>query len=92
MREQPKGTVARATAIAEGVANAVRRRQRERAPRVLLHDRPGFPHVLHPGAKGHDEAIDIAERMVALVGEEGASDGAPSARAARRDRRAKGEK
>jgi hypothetical protein len=89
VKEQPKGAVARATAVAEGVANAVRRRQRERAPRVLVHSRPGFPRVLHPGAKGHDEAIELAERMVALVTEEGATDGSPPGRAGRRDRRTK---
>jgi hypothetical protein len=67
----------------------MRRRQRERAPRVLLYARPGFPRILQPGAKGHDEAIELAERMVAVVGEEGATDGSPPGRAGRRDRRAK---
>lgn len=67
MRERPRGAVARATAAAEGVAGAVRRRQREREPRVLLYSGPGEPRVLAPGAKGHDELIDVAERMVALA-------------------------
>jgi hypothetical protein len=67
VRERPRGAVARATAAAEGLAGAVRRRQREREPRVLLYSRPGEPRVLAPGAKGHDELIDLAERMVALA-------------------------
>ncbi len=69
MKEQPKGAFGRATAVAEGVAAAVRRRQREREPRVILHTGPGDPRVLAPGAKGHDEILDLAERMVALVEE-----------------------
>jgi hypothetical protein len=89
VKKQPKGAVARATAVAEEVGNAVRRRQRERAPRVVVYGRAGFPQLLHPGAKGYDESIEIAERMVALVGEEGATDGALRGRAARRSERAK---
>jgi hypothetical protein len=67
VRERPRGAVARATAVAEGVASAVRRRQRERGPRVLLYAAPGEPRVLPPGAKGHDDLLEIAERMVALA-------------------------
>ena len=82
MREQPRGAVARATAVAEGVAAAVRRRQREREPRVLLYRGPGEPQVLEPGAKGHDRILEIALDMVALVDE-----GAAPGRAAQRPRR-----
>lgn len=67
MRERPKGAVARATAVAEGVAGAMRRRQREREPRVLLYAGPGEPRLLPPGAKGQDELIEIAERLVELA-------------------------
>lgn len=67
MRERPKGAVARATAVAEGVAGAMRRRQREREPRVLLYRGPGDPRLLPPGAKGQDDLIEIAERLVALA-------------------------
>ena len=67
MRERPKGAVARATAVAEGVAGAMRRRQREREPRVLLYRAPGDPWLLPPGAKGQDDLIDVAERIVALT-------------------------
>ncbi|MGI8845532.1 MAG: hypothetical protein ACR2HC_05055 [Thermoleophilaceae bacterium] len=67
MRERPRGTVARATAVAEGVATVMRRRARDREPRVLLYRRPGDPRVLAPGAKGHDRVLDVAEEMVALA-------------------------
>jgi hypothetical protein len=67
MKERPKGAVARATAVAEGVAGAVRRRQREREPRVLLYNAPGRPRLLPPGAKGQDDLLDLAEQMVALA-------------------------
>lgn len=93
MREPAKGPIGRATAVAEGVAAGVRRRQREREPRVLLYARAGEPRMLAPGAKGHDRILDIAEEMVALADEvDGASrrDRARARRAAQaseRDRR-----
>lgn len=64
MRERPKGALARATAVAGEVADAVRRRQRDRGPRILLYTAPGEPRLLPPGAKGHDELIEVAERLV----------------------------
>lgn len=68
MREQPRGALARATAIAEGIAVAVRRRQRDRAPRIVLYERPGAPRVLAPGAKGYDGMLDTAERLIEAAG------------------------
>jgi hypothetical protein len=59
--------VARATAVVDGVAGAVRRRQREREPRVVLYLAPGEPRLLAPGAKGQDDMLDVAERMVELA-------------------------
>jgi len=70
LKEPGKGPLGRATAVAEGVAAAVRRRQRDREPRVLLYRRAGDPRVLAPGAKGHDEILELAELMIALVDEE----------------------
>jgi hypothetical protein len=67
VKERPRGAVARATAVAEGLAGAVRRRQRDREPRVLLFPAPGEPSLLAPGAKGHDALLDLAERMVELA-------------------------
>jgi hypothetical protein len=69
VKESPKGAVARATAVAEGMAAAVRRRQREREPRVVLYSAPGEPHLLAPGSKGHDRILDLADDMVAAVNE-----------------------
>ena len=69
MREPAKGAIGRATAVAEGVAAGVRRRQREREPRVVLFARPGEPRILAPGAKGQDRILDVAERMIALADE-----------------------
>jgi hypothetical protein len=74
--------MARATAVAEGVAAAVRRRQRDREPRVLLYRAPGDPRLMHPGERGHDPLLEIAEQMVALV-EEGAPSGWTGARVRR---------
>jgi len=67
VKDRPKGAVARATAAAEGFAGAVRRRQRDRGPRILLYRGPGDPHLWPPGARGHDELLAIAERMTALA-------------------------
>ena len=67
MREKPKSPVARATYVAEGVATAMRRRQRDKEPRVLLYRRPGDPRVLAPGAKGQDAVLEVAEKMIVLV-------------------------
>lgn len=67
MKERPKGAVARATAVAEGFAGAVRRRQREREPRVVLYIAPGEPRLLAPGAKGHDDLLDLTEQLVELA-------------------------
>jgi hypothetical protein len=67
VRERPKGAVARATAVAEGVAGAVRRRQREREPRVVLYGAPGAPRLLPPGAKGQDDLLDVADQLVLLA-------------------------
>jgi len=53
--------------MAEGLATVVRRRQRDREPRVLLYRRPGDPQLLAPGVRGHDELLEIAERMVDLT-------------------------
>lgn len=54
--------------LAEGVATAVRRRQREREPRVVLYDGAGSPRLVAPSASGYDELIGAAERMAAEAG------------------------
>lgn len=84
MRDPAKGAIGRATAVAEGMAAGVRRRQREREPRVMLYARAGEPRILAPGAKGQDRILDLAERMIALADE---ADG-PNRRDRARARRA----
>ena len=88
MREPAKGAIGRATAVTEGVAAGVRRRQREREPRVLLYARPGEPRILAPGAKGQDRILEVAERMVALADE---ADGGSRRERARTRRAPQGE-
>ena len=68
MRER-RGAVGRLTGLAEGVAAAARRRQRERSPRVLLYDDEGHPQVLPPDAFGFEEIVAAAERMIDLADE-----------------------
>jgi hypothetical protein len=67
VKEQRKGPLGRATAVAEGVAAAVRRRQRERGPRVLVYDDVGHGRLLQPSARGYDRVLELAARMVELV-------------------------
>jgi hypothetical protein len=71
MKERARGPIGRATDLAEGVAAAVRRIQRDREPRVLLYDAEGIPRLLQPESRGYDRVLDACERMVELV------DGAP---------------
>ena len=74
MREKRKGPIGRAADLAEDVAAAVRRMQREREPRVLLYDQTGYARLLQPEARGHERILEIAERMVELAeGEDGAA-------------------
>ena len=68
MKEQRKGALGRVGTLAESLAAGAKRRQQAREPRVLLYDEVGEPRVLHPGMKGRDELVDIAERMVELAG------------------------
>jgi hypothetical protein len=66
MKER-KGPLGRVGDLAETLAAGAKRRQMAREPRVLLYDDAGEPRVLHPGMKGRDELVDIAERMVGLT-------------------------
>ena len=66
MRER-KGPIGRAAGLAEDVAAAVRRMQREREPRVLVYDQTGYARLVQPEARGHERILEIAERMVELA-------------------------
>lgn len=68
MREPRKGALGRVGDIAETIAAGAKRRQQAREPRVLIYDERGEPHLLHPGMKGRDELVEIAEQMVGEAG------------------------
>lgn len=69
MKEKPKNPLARAAGIAEGVASAMRRMQRDREPRVLLYDETGYARRLQPGQRGQSRALDAARKMVEQTAE-----------------------
>ena len=74
MRER-RGPFGRASELAEGVAAAMRRRQRDREPRVLIYDPAGISRPLRPDAPGYDRVLEICRLMVELVAAEvGAED------------------
>ncbi len=59
-----RGRSGRMVGIAEGVAAVVRRRQREREPRVALFDEAGAPRLIGPSAPGYDDLVELALRMI----------------------------
>jgi hypothetical protein len=67
VREPRKGVLGRAGGIAEGVAAAVRRRQRDREPRVLLYDELGHSRLLRSEGRPRDRILDICEQLVELT-------------------------
>jgi hypothetical protein len=69
VKEKRKGPISRAAGLAEGVAATVRRMQREREPRVLVYDPAGYARLVQPEARGHERIMEIAEQMVARVGD-----------------------
>jgi hypothetical protein len=69
MKEKRKGPISRAAGLAEGVAATMRRMQREREPRVLVYDPAGYARLVQPEARGQERIMEIAEQMVARVGE-----------------------
>ena len=71
MKER-RGTVGRLTGLAGGVAAAARRRQRDRAPRVLVYDAGGHPATLEPEDARFAGIVAAAERMIELAGDRAA--------------------
>jgi hypothetical protein len=67
VKERRKGPLSRAAGLAEGMANTVRRMQREREPRVLVYDPAGYARLIQPEARGHERIMDVAEEMLTLV-------------------------
>jgi hypothetical protein len=75
VKERRKGPIGRAADIAENVAAAVRRMQREREPRVLVYDQTGYARLVQPEARGQERILEIGERMVQLAGAENVGSG-----------------
>jgi hypothetical protein len=75
MKERRKGPIGRAADIAENMAAAVRRMQREREPRVLVYDQTGYARVVQPEARGQERILEIGERMVQLAAGEDVGSG-----------------
>lgn len=71
-----RGRVGRITGIAEGVAAAARRRQRGRAPRVVLYDERGHPRLLPADVPAFEELVAAAGRMSELS--EGRAESGPT--------------
>ena len=70
MKERRTGAIGRATGFAEGMAATMRRMQRDREPRVLLYDSAGRSRLLQPHARGYDDVLELAARMVEFVEDE----------------------
>ena len=54
--------------MAENVAAAVRRRQRDREPRVMLYDASGSARLLRDDAPEHARIVRAADELIALMG------------------------
>ena len=67
MKEPRKGAIGRATGIAEGVAAAMRRRQRLREPRVLVYDQLGHSRLLAFEGPHRDRILDVCDELVELT-------------------------
>jgi hypothetical protein len=64
MRE-PKGPMGR---IADTITGTMRRRQRDREPRVLIYDGAGLPRTVPPGTEAYGDLVETAQRLVDLAG------------------------
>ncbi len=82
MRDR-RGRIGRLTGIAEDVA-AARRRQRGRAPRVVLYDERGHPRLLPADASAFEDLVAAAGRMTGLA--EGRPESGPTPSAQQRSK------
>ncbi len=62
-----QGAAGRAAAIAESVAAAVRRRQRDREPRVILYDAAGSARRVPPDHPAHSALVSLAAELARLA-------------------------
>jgi hypothetical protein len=79
VKEKRKGPIGRAAGIAEGVAAAVRRMQREREPRILVYDATGYARLVQLEARGEERILELAEQMLRVAAGEDDSERGPSA-------------
>jgi hypothetical protein len=70
MRKERKGPLGAVAGLAEDVLAGVRRRQRDREPKVVLYDSAGHARTLAPDTPGREEILETAGKMVALLEEE----------------------
>jgi hypothetical protein len=61
---EPRGQFAK---IADTITGTMRRRQRDREPRVLLYDADGRPRTLSPSDDAHAAIVDAAQKLVVLA-------------------------
>lgn len=66
MRDR-RGPLGQVGAIADGAAAILRRRQRDREPRVVIYDRTGHATALPPGAEPRRHLLESAEQLIALA-------------------------
>jgi hypothetical protein len=59
--------------IADTITGWSNRRQRSRAPRVLIYDFDGHPRLLRPESDAHAGIVEVAEQLVGLTTEEPAA-------------------
>ena len=67
---QPRGQFAK---IADTITGTMRRRQRDREPRVLLYDANGVSRRLPPADDAHAGIVELAGKLVALANANGQS-------------------
>lgn len=53
--------------IADTITGTMRRRQRDREPRVLLYDADGRPRTLQPSDDSHPAIVEAAQKLVVLA-------------------------
>jgi hypothetical protein len=69
--KERRGPLGQLSGLAENVVGAVRRRQRDREPRVILYDADGHPQVLRPSADEHPDIVETADGLIELARRDG---------------------
>lgn len=69
MKER-QGPLGRALGLAGDLAAAARRRQRDRAPRVVVYDAAGRSRSLAPDDPRHEALLEVGEELIEIGGAE----------------------